>query len=372
MTRFNFAIETKILGICTILLMACAKTNAPPDYVLSLPLYEPARYVEAPEWEMGQYTDTLIFDTWFDSEKLNITDPDIRFAKDVQKVGENYWIADVIGGAIYAYDSLGLYTTTIARRGRGPNEVLKPASVSSVPGTLLISVLDIEAKSIIVYDHSGKEKKRLQQKAIDSFFPFSKIVSTIDNGYLLKKASFSDHLIANTDSTGKIVRSFVEPVVPVGGTNQVYNEVIYDWQNEGESLAYAYNGLPVIYSRFDNQLYLINLFPKKELSEFNVPLNSRKEQAFTADIEKLKGAGVQGVIIDLYIYENKIFMLYKNSILVITPKGDSIRKYIPIDSEGNKIKGVGNISLKGKELFLINRFQGKIYKMNLENFRFDR
>ncbi|TYP93622.1 6-bladed beta-propeller protein [Fodinibius salinus] len=334
---------------------ACSSSIDWPEYINKLPQSKSYEYVKAGEWNKKKAVDTLAASLWIDPK--NPKNAVYSTPADLVKVGDNYWICDPMMGSIFKFSSDGNYLETVSARGRGPGETLKPAALYSLDGEdgTLIYTVDPPQKSILIFDKEGNEINRIPQETIDRSLFNNWVIALRSNRLVWPTYNLDNHVIIKADSSGMIQDSSVHRLIPKGHQPATYNATVYDEDPSKNDIFYAYRGIPVLFYKNPNAKKMVNLLPRTNLEDLNTPLNIMPHQ------EK---ARVKNIIKDIYSYKDRLLVHFRNKFLVISKNSWRSRAFIFVDSSDNKIIPQ-KIVLAGNDLFLINRFNLKIYKFSL-------
>lgn len=339
------------------LLGGCSSDKGVPGYVKKIPSFGLYTYVPASDWKTQ--LDTLHPVLWYNPETAN--QPTFRRVGDIAAVDSSLWISDPLTGKIFKFNKSGTYRQLVVPNGRGPNEVARPSAMyvlkNPKEGKPLVYVIDPGLKSVIVFDGTGQEQGRIYHKTIDRSYFANWVVVPGANKLIWPTYSLKNHLLVEVDSTGKVRQTMLDRLIPIGHQPETYNSIIYDVERDGTTYAFSYRGLPLVFWGHGTQKRLINLLPETPLEEINVPLDPRPENTvFT----------VKNLVKDLYFFHDKIFLLFKNYLLIISPDDDQIKGYRILDGNDEAF-GIHKMALAGDELFFINESTLKIYRKSLPN-----
>ncbi|RNC79563.1 MAG: 6-bladed beta-propeller [Balneola sp.] len=350
--------------ILSVFILSCKNEHSVPGYVSELEL-DSFDYIGLTVSDEVINSDTLVFESLYDIETANGSDPISNFPVDIGKVGEQYWILDVRGGAIHVYEANGEYVKTIAQKGKGPNELLKPASINTIVENqeqIRIFVLDTGLSSLIEYDKHGKEIDRTVSEFINTNYWSLDLVNGDNNTFFIQQSPYKDSLLIQIDTEAKLVNKFIPRITPLNDSYISHNRITHDYNDTQRMLTYGFKGLPLIFIVTESEKYVFNLLPDKELTEFNKPFMRKTKTSFTGNANDLIGQGINIILHDLSITKEKIYFSYMGKLHSIDLATKKVTKYILVESTGDPISGFTRLKIRDNEIFLINSVKKKIHK----------
>jgi len=360
--RMNFSyIITQKPNITIILLVfglivSCKKKGSVPSYLVHFPIEKEFEYIPVSYWNTAANIDTVVVDLW--NKKHESNQPVLQSISDIAEVASGFWITDPLEGIIAEFNSKGQFKRIVAGRGKGPDEVFRPASIyvsKSNNAKPDIYVLDTGTKSLIRFNQLGEEKNRMIHKSIDrNFFNNWLIVSDKNISYW-PTYNLDKHVVVGIDSTGKLVESLVSRIIPRGYQPMTYNGTVFDLKGSGLQKAYAYKGIPVLFTETQTDKYLINFLPETDIDEINTPLKNISEN---------KKVTVKSLVKDLYYWKDYLFVLFKNKLIVASQDGKYVKGY-HLKSETDDKIGFHKMVLTDTKLFVINRSILQVYTIEL-------
>jgi len=336
------------------LVSSCGKTNEKPGYLKEIPNVNSLEYFSIQDWN-GIKSRSVKGEEWYNATKDSLT---IGMVADIIKIHKNqFWISDVISGRVIALDSTGTTQNYVFKKGKGPQEFLRPTAMSvfrSGSGENFIYIMDSHLKFISQIEVSGKERNRFYIKDIPNALASKKFTVWDENTFVWPNHK-KEFVLAEWDTSGIQKRKMVQAIIPKGYHPTMHNNVTYTFNKLGE-LYYCYQGLPLIFTKTQQKEYVINLLPDKEIEQLNTSLKLRplSEQVT-----------VKGLCRNIFIAPNRIVVNYLNELYVIPDSKDkSIIKYTVFDANNTKINFTFSFRADDN-LYLANSRKGIIYKINI-------
>lgn len=251
--------------------------------------------------------------------------------------------------------------TKFISQGRGPNEVLAPTllnkSMYNRQGAIYI--LDTNLKTLVITDTTGREIQRYSNKNIPNSITANKMYISNDNSFIWPSYNNQDYVLAEWDSLGNLKKKLAKRLIKQGKQPESHNTIIFDLEPNEDILSYSYIGIPLIFVEEKGQKKVINLFPDKEIEEFNIGLE---------ELPYEKNTRVNRIIRSVDFVEDIILVSTKEFLYIIPNSFDKKIKTIKLlDSKGSKII-YHNLKVTTENIYFINLYNQNINKVNLENF----
>lgn len=353
LTKSQKAKYCMIFNLLTIFFILSACDNSSIDYISKVPNSGSYEYISIYEW--GEiHTSTLHIDKIYEAK--SDTQAFLGLIGFIEEINDStLWVADPARGEVTEVDIRG--KNVIRRKplnnGEGPNEVLRPSSIfftGSIDSP--IYVMDSGQSCIMIVTSLGFETKRncSPNIPVTSLSIYLKVPDP--NTYLWNTIEHEQYVLAEWDSSGNFKKGLVERLIPVGFQPRTYNNLVYSMDNNRTNFVYAYTGLPLIFVETNGRKALINLLPSQQLHEFNVPLDLRSDNT---------NIGVKGIIRDIHIIHDKIYVSLLTSLLVIDlNQKEDTKEYIFKNMEGDEVK-FHMFSVTKNNLYIVDRYNKDIY-----------
>ncbi len=344
---------TYLLPIVAICVLSCQPDD--PIYLKSIPNIEAYRYI--PEnIESPGISDTLKPALWYSQENAEVF---LRRPTDIVLVGNKYWVSDPLTGHVYATDHYGLEWATIAIEGKGPEEVLHPASIIIDRfDASIVYILDTSLKSLMVYSVEGFELTRIHSRWILGEFYHSHFTQVDSTRFLLTISNHEKSVLGIINENGELVEDLIPKVIPSGYQPMTHNRVAFDYDFDNNMFAFAYKGIPVVFIQSDKGWYAVNFMSHKALHELNTPIDP---QPISAQVS------VQGLVRSVFIANNTLLVQYNSSLITYDLERKVVSKRFEFLDRNDSALGIHGMRLAGGRLFLINNYTAEIYTVSLSD-----
>jgi hypothetical protein len=357
--KFKFIIGSFL--IFAIIFFGCdfLKDQEKPDFVLRIPNSENYEYVTIHEWQEVIH-DTISVTQWYSN-----IDGDVnldRIEEIIYTDSGTYWIADLTHGMIYEFDNSGKYLREVFRRGRGPSEISSPASIYQYKenGKSEIYILDIGLNLVLKTDLNGQELNRFYFKEMPRAFSTNKLTVINENKFIWPTFQ-NDPVLAIRDSTGSILESLVERVIPIGYQPIMHNSVMYEIDKEKDYFAWSYHGVPLLMLNINDDKRIINLKPDEDPEKLNFTL-----EPVDLIVQPEAGSGtVYNLVREIFFDDESVWVAYRSTLIQL-PFSQESPAYIYHFTDFNDTPLIYHDLFKtGDGIFFVRHHSENIYHLKL-------
>lgn len=350
--------KKKLLFGCIFLssLIITACQDSRPAYIHAIPDFDQYKYFTVDNWN-GISKDTLVAKTWYNPSNSSISIGRVSGILAIDT--KTYWISDFMKGSIIELDQNGLPIKKVFSSGRGPSEFLRPISMAMDLNdrSRSIYIMDHDQKMIVKSSLYGIELNRYFYKYMPNSFGHNKLKVISHNEFIWPTYN-QGYVLSMRDTSDNIVEQYVMPIIPLGYHPTMHNNIAYDIV--GDTLVYAYHGIPIVFVTTNDQKFIVNLDPEKEFKEIENPSNSPPS---------FESATVSGLIKDVFYVSETTWVAYKNSLVQIPLERDKAIIFFGFKDEDGHPVVYHSVFFTGNTLFLVNRQSGIIYKSEIGSIR---
>lgn len=265
-------------------------------------------------------------------------------------------MSDWMRGSIYEFDQQGSFVRKVFSAGRGPSEFVRPISMTMNPnsGSSDVYILDDRQNMVSRVSSNGVEIRRYFFKEMPFMFHGNKLSVLGENEFVWPTFN-QENALSSRDTLDQIVTNKVKPVITIGYSPLVHNNLVYDISDR--AFLYAYQGVPLIFVAIDDQKFAINLEPDKDLEEVGTPL--------TVLPATDTSVSVSGLIRGLILHNDHIWVVYKLDLYRIPlDRKMPITVNAFVNENGEKV-AFHPVYFTGQSLYMANNQTGMVYRMRL-------
>lgn len=349
--KVTIDVSSRTCLLFAFLLIACEKPR--PAYIEAIPDINEYSYLTTHDWN-GVVNDTLVAETWYDSSKNEAL---IHRMGSILDIGNGkVWMSDWMRGSIFEFDEQGSFVRKVFSAGRGPSEFVRPVSMSmdQKSGSSDVYILDEGQHLVAKVTSDGVEKRRYFFKVMPFSFNGNKLTVLSDNEFMWPTFN-QENALSSRDTLDQIVTNKVKPVIPIGYSPLVHNNLLYEITDK--AFLYAYQGVPLIFVTIEDQKFAINLEPDKDLEEVGTPLTLLPATDTSVS--------VSGLIRGVMLHEDHIWVVYKLDLYRIPlDRKKPITVNAFVNENGEKV-AFHPVYFTGQSLYMANNQTGMVYRMRL-------
>lgn len=279
----------------------------------------------------------------------------------IEKVKDEFWIADPVKGEVSVYSESGKFLRVAATKGSGPGELQTPASIHYYKShdEDSIWILDPGLQSIIQYSAgSGEEKRIYIDQMLVEFFNNRAVLLT-DNRFIIPLMNHEDHVLGVFNRDGELNKTMVNRIVPIGYQPVTHNRIFFDLDTD--KIVYAYHGLPLVFLKDLNgdSKKVYDFKPGIKPEEYNTGLSPRPMS---------ERVSVKSILRDIFIIGDRISFRLENEIVLFNTDTKQVEKVISLKDENGEPLIIQQMIYSEGTYFLIDRLSSGIYYFTENNF----